>query len=279
MYMSTLSAVSHQRQIASPSRPSMTPRQTSQEKPGSTEYVRRFTPTAQPESPSNSLSQSKSARNELDQSQPDERASTKTSSASESGVLQTSVPLDAWDRQELAGEGTSTFAPDEDDTNDSEENDDQQDDYEEGFGRMYIEQEDPAFLPSSARPTSGNSNRIMSMIKSVVIDRQSPFRHEPRSASLPTSPHQQQQQPPIAQHSTSPLKYDRTQHLAAAGNTEDSPIEGPTSVGSSFSDVSGMHVNDIRFIYIGSQQYYRAFANRFVCYSIRLGGCLYVKVQ
>jgi len=249
LYMSTTSAINHQRPFTSPSRPYMT-RQTSQEKSNSVEQMRHITPTRQLELSSHSLRQARIAKNELSQSQHDDEESTKTSSASGSGVLQKSVPLDAWDRQELAGGGASEFAPDEEDTNSSQENDDcdadtdKQDDYEERFGRMYVDQEDaPAFLPSSARPTSGNSNRIMSMIKSVVIDRQSPFRHEAASASQSTfSERQQQKQPSPTQQTRSPLKHDRTHHLSTAGNPEDSPIEGPTSVGSSFSDVSDSSV-------------------------------------
>jgi hypothetical protein len=235
--MSTIS--SPQRNIMSPPNRPVVGRQMSQEKTPSPELKRRFTPTRQLESPSHSLSQSKLAKEQNEESRPGEHEdnedtkSTKTSSTDGSGVLQQSVPLDMWDRQELAGEGGSNFAPEESDTNESDDNDEAGNDYEEQFGGMYIE-EDPAFLPSSARPAGGNSNRIMSMIKSVVIDRQSPFRNEPSSSSLPSSPRHRQPPVTVERLVSSPLKQDRTQHLGV----EDSPTGGP-SVSSSFSDVSG----------------------------------------
>ncbi|KAM3589689.1 hypothetical protein VKS41_000544 [Umbelopsis sp. WA50703] len=240
MYMSTIS--SPQRNIMSPPNRPVVGRQMSQEKTPSPELKRRFTPTRQLESPSHSLSQSKLAKEQNEESRPGEHEdnedtkSTKTSSTDGSGVLQQSVPLDMWDRQELAGEGGSNFAPEESDTNESDDNAEAGNDYEEQFGGMYIE-EDPAFLPSSARPAGGNSNRIMSMIKSVVIDRQSPFRNEPSSSSLPSSPRHRQPPVTVERLVSSPLKQDRTQHLGV----EDSPTGGP-SVSSSFSDVSDSSV-------------------------------------
>lgn len=237
MYMSTIS--SPQRNMMSPPNRPAVPRQASHEKTPSPELKRRFTPTRQLETSSHSLNQAQLTREQHSESpqgeddDDDDPRSTKTSSTDGSGVLQRSVPLDVWDRQELAGEGASNFAAEESDTNESDEDDENRNDYEEQFGRMYME-EDPAFLPSSARPSGGNSNRIMSMIKSVVIDRQSPFRNEPSSSSLPSSPRHQQPPATLERLVSSPLKQERLQHLGV----EESPTDGP-SVSSSFSDVSG----------------------------------------
>ncbi|KAG2185883.1 hypothetical protein INT43_002321 [Umbelopsis isabellina] len=255
MYMSTIS--SPQRNMMSPPNRPAVPRQSSHEKTPSPELKRRFTPTRQLETSSHSLNQSKLTREQNNGSPPgeeddddeqnngsppgeedddDDPRSTKTTSTDGSGVLQRSVPLDVWDRQELAGEGAADFAAEESGSNESDDNNENRHDYEEQFGRMYIE-EDPAFLPSSARPSGGSSNRIMSMIKSVVIDRQSPFRNEPSSSSLPSSPHHQQPSATVERLATSPLKQERMQHLGV----EESPTGGP-SVSSSFSDVSDSSV-------------------------------------
>ena len=219
-------------------------RQTSQEKSSNAEPIIQATSPLPPlESSFQNMKRSRMAENEMTNSQLEDEASTKTSSASGSGVLQKSVPLDAWDRQELTGGGASDFAPDEDDSsqgNDDYDNNDKNDNFEERFHELYVDEEDaPAFLPSSARSTRGNSNGIMSLLKSVVIDKQSPFRNEPGSSSLPTSPDVRQQQPPSAQQLRSPLRHERTHQLSTA---EEFTTEGTNSVGSSFSDVSGKYV-------------------------------------
>ncbi|KAI9284299.1 hypothetical protein BC943DRAFT_326079 [Umbelopsis sp. AD052] len=245
LYLSTISAASHQRSFGSPGRPYMT-RQTSQDKSSNSEpMVQTASPLPPLESSFHNMKRSRMAENEMTNSQLEDEASTKTSSASGSGVLQRSVPLDAWDRQELTGGGASEFAPDEEDS--SQENDDydnndkdKNDNFEERFHELYVDEEDaPAFLPSSSRSPRGHSNSIMSLLKSVVIDKQSPFRHEPNSSSLPTSPDMRQQQPPSAQQLRSPLRHERMHQLSTA---EEFTTEGTNSVGSSFSDVSDSSV-------------------------------------
>lgn len=218
-------------------------RQTSQEKSSNAEPTIPAASLLPPlESSFQNMKRSRMAENEMTHSQLEDEASTKTSSASGSGVLQKSVPLDAWDRQELSGGGALDFAPDEDDSsqgNDDYDNNDKTDNFEERFHDLYVDEEDvPAFLPSSARSTKGNSNGIMSLLKSVVIDKQGPFRNVPDSSSLPTSPNVRQQQPPSGQQLRSPLRHERTHQLSTA---EEFTTEGTNSVGSSFSDVSGKH--------------------------------------
>jgi hypothetical protein len=244
--MSTISAASHQRTFGSPGRPYMT-RQTSQEKSSNVEPTTQVASTARPlESSFHSMKQSRTATTQLTHSQLDDETRSKTSSASCSGVLQKSVPLDAWDRQELAGGGASDFAPDEDDS--SQENDeydrndnDKHDDFEERFHGPYVDEEEtPAFLPSSRRSPRSNSNGIMSLLKSVVIDKQSPFRRESSGSALPTSPDMTQQQLPSVQQLRSPLRHERAHQLSTA---EEFTAEGTNSVGSSFSDVSGKYMN------------------------------------